>query len=385
MPKHPWAQIVRTAAVLGAAMGIGRFAYTPILPLMTAHAQLSPQAAGQLATANYVGYLLGALAGTFSPRLARSVSACRASLLVLVASLVAMALTTNVIAWAALRTVAGFASALVFVIAVNTLLDRLHDHPAHLAGWAFGGVGVGIAASAVLVFALPASADWRAAWWAAAALAALLSVSAWFMPATTHTTSATTKTPVDQHKKRHTPFALLLTSYTLEGVGYIIAGTFLVAAVAQHSPGRLGNGTWLLVGLAVIPSAVLWARLSSRYSHPVLLSAALMLQAAGIALACTGSGSAALVGAILFGGTFIGVSVLALAAGRLLQFPGAVALLTVGYSIGQIVGPVAVSPLLHSGFQLALVAGSVIVVLAALTATAMGIVGQQPHAVAVNA
>lgn len=370
--------------MLGAAMGIGRFAYTPILPLMTAHAQLSPEAAGQLATANYVGYLLGALAGMFSPRLARSVSVCRGSLLVLVASLVAMALTTNVIAWAALRTVAGFTSALVFVIAVNTLLDRLHDHPAHLAGWAFGGVGVGIAASAVLVFALPASADWRAAWWAAAALAALLSVSAWFMPAKL-ATPAVTNAAEQQHHKRHKPFALLLVSYTLEGVGYIIAGTFLVAAVAQHSPGRLGNGAWLLVGLAVIPSAVVWARLSSRYSHPVLLTAALMLQAAGIALACTGSGSGALIGAILFGGTFIGVSVLALAAGRLLQFPGAVALLTVGYSIGQIVGPVAVSPLLHSGFQLALVAGSVIVVLAALTATAMGIVGRQPHAVAVNA
>lgn len=384
MPKHPWAQIVGTAAVLGAAMGIGRFAYTPILPLMTAHAQLSPETAGRLATANYVGYLLGALAGTFSPRLARSVSVCRGSLLVLVASLVAMALTTNIIAWAALRTVAGFTSALVFVIAVNTLLDRLHDHPAHLAGWAFGGVGVGIAASAVLVFALPASADWRAAWWAAAALAALLSVSAWFMPAKP-ATPAVTNAAEQQHHKRHKPFALLLVSYTLEGVGYIIAGTFLVAAVAQHSPGRLGNGAWLLVGLAVIPSAVMWARLSSRYSHPVLLTAALMLQAAGIALACTGSGIGALIGAILFGGTFIGVSVLALAAGRLLQFPGAVALLTVGYSIGQIVGPVAVSPLLHSGFQLALVAGSVIVVLAALTATAMGIVGRQPHAVAVNA
>jgi MFS family permease len=385
MSKHPWAHIVRTAAVLGAAMGIGRFAYTPILPLMTAHGELSPQAAGQLATANYVGYLLGALAGTFSPRLARSVSACRGSLIVLVVSLVAMALTTNVIAWEVLRTVAGFTSALVFVIAVNTLLDRLHEHPAHLAGWAFGGVGVGIAASAVLVFALPASADWRAAWWAAAALAALLSVSAWFMQPATPASAAATKTTDAQPRKGHRPFALLLVSYTLEGVGYIIAGTFLVAAVAQHSPGRLGNGTWLLVGLAVIPSAAVWARLSSRYSHPVLLTAALMLQAVGIALACTGSGGAALIGAILFGGTFIGVSILVLAAGRLLQFPGAVALLTVGYSIGQIVGPVAVSPLLHNGFQLALIAGSVIVALAALAAILMGIAGRQPHVVAAYA
>jgi hypothetical protein len=120
------------------------------------------------------------------------------------------------------------------------------------------------------------------------------------------------------------PFALLFGSYTLEGVGYIIAGTFLVAAVAQHSPGWLGNGAWLVVGLAAIPSA-------------------------------------ALLGAILFGGTFIGVSTLALAAGRLLQFPSTVAFLTAGDSAGQIIGPVAVSPLLRHGFEPALIVGSLAV------------------------
>jgi MFS family permease len=87
--------VVRTAAVLAAAMGIGRFVYTPILPLMTAHAGLNPQAAGHLATANYVGYLVGAVAGAFSPRLSRSMPACRVSLIVLVLSPAAMPLTGN--------------------------------------------------------------------------------------------------------------------------------------------------------------------------------------------------------------------------------------------------------------------------------------------------
>jgi hypothetical protein len=103
--------------------------------------------------------------------------------------------------------------------------------------------------------------------------------------------------------------------------------------------------------LAATPSAALWGALSSRYSHPVLLTAALLLQAAGIALACTASGAAALLGAIPFGGTIIGVSTLTLAAGRLLQFPSALTLPTDGCSAGQIIGPVAVSPLLRHGWS----------------------------------
>ena len=68
MRTHAWTHIARTAAALAAAMGIGRFVYTPILPLMTAHAHLTTQSAGQLATANYVGYLVGAVAAAIAPR-----------------------------------------------------------------------------------------------------------------------------------------------------------------------------------------------------------------------------------------------------------------------------------------------------------------------------
>ena len=72
---------------------------------------------------------------------------------------------------------------------------------------------------------------------------------------------------------------------------------------------------------------------------------------------------------------------LALSAGRALQFPGAVALLTAGYSVGQIVGPVAVAPLLHNGFRQALLAGAGVVLLAALAALLMWISGRQPRVV----
>jgi hypothetical protein len=185
-----------------------------------------------------------------------------------------MAFTTNVIDWLALRLVAGITSALVFVIAINFLLDHLHGHPAHLPGGAFGGVGVGVALSAALVLVLPTNAGWRAAWSTAAVLAAVLSAAAWSMRPVA--APVIVSTPNMWQHNVNGPFALLFGSYTLEGVGYIIAGTFLVAAVAQHSPGWLGNGAWLVVGLAAIPSAALLGSLSSRYSHPVLLTAALL-------------------------------------------------------------------------------------------------------------
>jgi predicted MFS family arabinose efflux permease len=369
-PTHPWAMhthwahVGRGAAGLGAAMGLGRFAYTPILPLMTAQAGLTPQAAGTLATANYVGYLAGALAGTASPRLARSTVAWRTSLVVLVVSLAAMPLLPNTIGWLVLRTVAGFASAVVFVIAVNSLMDHL---PPHLPGWGFGGVGLGIALSGALVLAMPAAAGWQGAWWTAAALAAALGAGAWTMRGSSHRSAV--DVPAAPPPSGRGWFAVLFVSYSLEGIGYIIAGTFLVAAIRQNSPGWLGSGAWLVVGVAAVPSAALWAWLCARWSHPPLLAGALLLQAFGIALPALAPGVVtALIGAILFGATFIGVSTMALAAGRLLGFPGAVALLTSGYSVGQILGPVGVTPLLRHGFSHALLAAALIVLLAAIVA-----------------
>jgi predicted MFS family arabinose efflux permease len=357
-----WAHVGRGAAGLGAAMGIGRFAYTPILPLMTTQAVLTPQAAGTLATANYVGYLAGALAGTASPRLARSTVAWRASLAVLVVSLAAMPLLPNTIGWLLLRTVAGFASAVVFVIAVNSMLDHL---PPHLPGWGFGGIGMGIALSGALVLTLPTEAGWQGAWWTAAAVAAMLGAGAWAMRGTSRPAAAPPSSP----RRANRWFAVLFVSYTLEGIGYIIAGTFLVAAIKQNSSGWLGTGAWLVVGVAAVPSAALWAWLCARWSHPTLLAGALLLQAFGIALPALAPGPvAALIGAVLFGATFIGVSTMALAAGRLLGLPGAVALLTSGYSVGQILGPVAVTPFLHHGFSLALLVAAAVVLLSAMVA-----------------
>ena len=160
----------------------------------------------------------------------------------------------------------------------------------------------------------------------------------------------------------------LLLAYTLEGVGYIIAGTFLVAAIDQTVSTTLGSSAWIIVGVAAVPSAALWAGLSRIWSRPTLLAVALSAQAVGIALpALVGGTAAALVSAVLFGATFLGVATVA----RPPRSPGHAAGRghpTTGYSVGQIAGPVLVTPMLHHSYQPALLAGAAIVAVAAVAA-----------------
>ncbi|WP_316785117.1 YbfB/YjiJ family MFS transporter [Streptomyces sasae] len=180
------------------------------------------------------------------------------------------------------------------------------------------------------------------------------------------------------HPRTRCWFAALALSYTLEGIGYIIAGTFLVASITQDAPGWVGAGAWVVVGLAAIPGSALWTALARRWSRPTLLAVALMLQAAGIALTGLVPGNiSALVAAAAFGGTFVGITSLALALGEHLQVPRAVALLTAGYGTGQIISPLISRPLLGTGYSGPLLLGSV--VLAAATVAAAALRVRYPH------
>jgi MFS family permease len=375
----PWTVVVQGAAMLAVGVGVGRFVYTPILPLMEHQAGLSASMASSLATANYVGYLIGALAGIFVPAVARSRWTARASLLVVIASLALMPVAAGATGWLVLRLVAGVASALLFVIATSAMLTRLHRGAQHLVGWGFGGIGLGIALSGALVLILQSMSTWRAAWWGAAVLTAVLGGVAW----TLRPEPAGEPTSLQRQgdvPRTHRWFAALLASYSLEGVGYIIAGTFLVAAISQNSPGWLGGGAWVVVGIAATPASAMWAYLAQRHARSTLLLVALVVQAVGIALPALAGGVApALISAVLFGNTFVAIASLVVAIGAHLQFPRSVAILTTGYSVGQILGPLVVKPLLRGGYHDALLVAAAIVAAGALAAIALRI--RFPHRV----
>ncbi len=343
-------------------MGLGRFVYTPILPLMEAQTGASPQSTAVVATFNYLGYFLGAVALAIWPRFARSPLMLRASLVALVASEVAMVLAVNVPWWSAVRLIAGVASAVVFVYCAGAVAGTAS------AGIAFAGVGVGIAVSGVLVVGLGEVVDWRSLWWLSALLTAAFGWFAWGVPPGASRAPATS----DGAPRAGVAGWSLGLSYFLEGLGYIVLGTFLVAAVATGGRSWEGPAAWVIVGLAAAASPMIWARLRRYRSAEALLVIALLLQVVSAVLpALVHGAAAAAVSAVLFGGTFIGAVMLSMEAGADIGIPRSAAVLTAAYGIGQILGPLVVAPMLGDGYDAAfLTAGGVLVVSAVLAAVA---------------
>src|SRR5574337_384824 len=145
--SHAVAVAAAGLLALAVAMGIGRFAFTPILPMMEADAGLSLAAAGWLASANYLGYLIGAL---IAARLSLA-QAVRGGLLLIAVVTFAMGLTHVFALQLLLRLLAGIASAWVLVHVSAWALGRLLAlRRADANGLLFAGVGVGIAAAGLV-------------------------------------------------------------------------------------------------------------------------------------------------------------------------------------------------------------------------------------------
>src|SRR5215213_6863064 len=151
-----WCQVrplLGGVVVLAAAMGIGRFAYTPILPAMQRSGHLDNAQAGLLASANSVGYLVGALLAFGLVRPSQRVGILRASVAAVAVATVLMATTTSLAAWGVIRFLAGLAGAGVFVLATALVLDDLRRRgQGSRSGWLFSGVGLGIAISGTVVY-----------------------------------------------------------------------------------------------------------------------------------------------------------------------------------------------------------------------------------------
>lgn len=327
---------------LASSQGICRFVYTPILPAMAAGLGLGSSTAGLIASANFLGYLGGAIAAT----LKRLPGGRRAwfigSLCVSAISTAAMGVASGLPAYLALRFAGGASGAFVLVLATAAVLDALAEAGrSRLGALHYAGVGVGIALSAVVVAGLEwGGAGWRTLWIVAGLIALALiplpvGVLRWRAPAID---AAARPTPMGRGV-----LPLSICQF-LFGSGYAVTATFLIAMVRAAPATRTVEPLiWTVVGLSAAPSLLLWLWVSARIGPRRAYAAAAVLEAAGVLLAGGWPTAAGLLaGAALLGGTFMGLTALGFAVAR--EFgPGGqerrIAILTIGFSLGQALGP----------------------------------------------
>lgn len=337
------------AAGLAAAMGVGRFVFTPLLPIMVDAAEVTPSSGAIIATANYTGYLVGAVVLSLRPAI-NTTTTFRLWTVVLVASELAMAAAHSTAAFSMLRFLAGMASAAVFIACASTVTR--HREVGASPGIAFGGVGAGIAASGVLTLVAGPHLSWAALWICSAALTAVILAPAWTLHVHPESTVRPEGGAIDAAQR--TVWRMLLLAYFLEGLGYIIIGTFLVAAVGGHGSNSVGPSVWIVVGLAAVPATVLWQAAGRRTGVRRALVAAFALQTlAALLPALTGNTLAAVLSALLFGGTFMGITMLTMSSAQTLQIGRTAATLTAVYGVGQVLGPLVVAPAIGSSYSIA--------------------------------
>lgn len=329
------------AVTLALAMGVGRFAFTPILPVMRDDGLLTVSQGGLLASAHFLGYLMGAVSAawlTVSPR-----GLMRFSLVAIAATTFCMGFDVGEGGWLALRWLAGLCSAWVLVLTGNYYVQHLaaHRHDTRQA-WVFAGVGAGIAAVGLGALLLTVSGagsmtTWRVFGALSAATAAVL---CWTMGR---------EIPV-RHNRR-APAAVrqpldwtVISAYGAAGLGYIIPATYLpvMARETVASPWIFG-AVWPVFGAAAFASTPLAARLQHHLSNRAVWSSSQFVMAAGLVLPAVVPNIVAIAFAgLCVGGTFMVITMAGIREAHRIA-PDApmthVAALTAAFALGQMIGP----------------------------------------------
>ncbi len=382
---HPaaWAVALAGLVSLAVAMGIGRFAFTPILPMMLNDGVVDLPAASWLASANYLGYLMGAIFCTLQPWLWARLrwlpllaysSLVRAGLVATGVLTLAMAWQFHQV-WPALRFAAGVTSAVVFVYTSGWCLSHLAKLgvPA-MGGVIYAGPGAGIVVSGLFASGMVAW-HWSAAtgWLIFGVLVFVLTALVWHILRGDERLAARVSRVAQpgpelgtaRLKHGHGEMLLLTLAYGLAGFGYIITATFLpVIARAALPSSAWVDLFWPIFGFGVMLGALLATRIPSGKDFRLLLAVCYFFQALGIAASLWSPSLAGFViGSLLLGLPFTAITFFAMQEVRRLRPDTAASfmgLLTATYGVGQILGPPLVALLLrytrsaHEGFTLSL-------------------------------
>ncbi|MCQ4312977.1 YbfB/YjiJ family MFS transporter [Pseudomonas stutzeri] len=336
------------ATLLLVVHGLGRFVYTPLLPWLVEDGVLTVQQGANIASWNYLGYLIGALLALRWHRVTQIRRSLPWALALHVLSTLAQTQAESAEALSALRLLNGISNGLVFVQAPSLILEWLARHRrVSSSGLVYLGVCVGLILSSLLVSLSNGLLEGAERWWPAALLSIPLAWWGWRQLARLDMPEEVPAEKPEQLSGRlldraSTPLFL---SYAGAGMGYILPMTFLpMVARLQVEPGSsLIESSWLVVAVATLPSPWLWNRLGALLGDIRALRLSYVTQLAGVLAALLLPGAPGiLLCAVLVGGTFLGTVLLTQRLARALhphQGPRLSAALIALYSLTQLAGP----------------------------------------------
>jgi MFS family permease len=332
-------------------VSLGRFVFTPMLPMMLSDGSITLIQGGALATSNYVGYLLGALLCLcIRPDPALML---RAALVLTVVLTLTMALPGGVVLWGVWRALAGICCAFVMVYGTAWSQLRLGElgHP-KLAGLMFCGPGIGIVLTSVPAFGMVA-AHWPASWgWIVfSVFGVVMLLPIWrflrsparFTGVGTGVVRSDSTQPVSAKLDIETWAVTII--FGLAGFGYIITATFLPVIARQAMPGSMWVDLfWPMFGVGVSLGAWLVTRVGMHHDNRRMLMILYTIQAVGVGVVAVWPTVAGFVLCSLLVGTpFTAITSVAMREARRLRGNDAtklIGLMTTAYATGQIAGPV---------------------------------------------
>jgi hypothetical protein len=357
-----WRSALDAALIMAVGMGFGRFAFTAVYPHMLDERLITLSQGGWAASANYAGYLLGAILG-MRALASNAHRLCLYSLLGTAVCLGILSVLQSAVALVLVRGVAGVFSALSMVAATLWLLEqkRISDG----APLMYAGVGIGIAFSAeLLVFGTWTGLQSSSLWLLLGGTSLLIGLGAASGLMNTSTGIANREFSPDVELLQIVRHGPLIALYGLAGFGYIVTATYLPVLAQEALPNLDPAHVWAVFGLGAAPSCFLWHYIHHKIGTRKALFVNLSLQAVGVILPVAFQNAAGyLLSAALVGGTFVGTVVIAMPAAQRIARERKIKLvskMTVFYGLGQVTGPIVANALYaHShSFSMSLVAAA---------------------------
>ncbi|MDO6487211.1 YbfB/YjiJ family MFS transporter [Colwellia sp. 6_MG-2023] len=326
-------------------VGVARFVFTSLLPAMLEDS-ITIAYAGVLASINYVGYLTGSIFSVFIKDIHSKVKYFRFGLFICVISSFILGVTDNSTIWFIARLFAGFGAAMALVVGSAVVMLKLKSvNKTKAMGIHFSGLGFSILITDLVMRGVfYAGGNWQDAWIILAILGALLSCySAYVLRFDKQPNNEVVKHKFD--KSLFSPMVIILIlAYFTEGIGMVVQATFLPDIVnSLQGLDGYGGYVWLAVGIAGVPSCIIWMRLAHRFGSINIMIVAMLLQIVGIIIPTLSSNIVMnLISGLLFGATFIGLVSLFMNFGGQLSKKNPVFIMgaiTSAYGIGQILGP----------------------------------------------